>query len=148
MYTCTYHRYYIYSFFRFLTREEAQRRKVQRFKFIKVPSSFKIRMPECFHHLRNIAKIKRYLKDNQSQKLVHAFVSSKLDYCNAISFGIKSTTTFLDTYCLVQGCHSSVLSAFSAFWGSKSTHKVVIYQKLYIFFEIPRFFASTCWHFC
>ena len=42
---------------------------------------------ECFYHLRNIAKIKRYLC-----KLIHAFVSSKLDYCNSVLFGIKSVT--------------------------------------------------------
>ena len=47
---------------------------------------------DCFYHLRNIAKIKRYLTDSQSQKLIHAFVSSKLDYSNAVLSGIKSTT--------------------------------------------------------
>ena len=47
---------------------------------------------ECFYHLRNIAKIKRYLTVSESEKLVHAFVSSKLDYCNAILFGIKAST--------------------------------------------------------
>ena len=48
---------------------------------------------ECFYHLKNIAKIKRYLSDQQTQKLVHAFVSSKLDYSNAVLYGLKSTTT-------------------------------------------------------
>ena len=35
---------------------------------------------------------KRYLTDQRTQKLVHAFVSSKIDYCNAILFGLKSVT--------------------------------------------------------
>ena len=46
---------------------------------------------ECFYHLKNIAKIKRYLIDQQTPKLVHAFVSSKMDYCNAILFGFFET---------------------------------------------------------
>ena len=47
---------------------------------------------QCFYHLKNISKIRRYLSDSDAQKLVHAFVSSKLDYCNAILSGIKQTT--------------------------------------------------------
>ena len=45
-----------------------------------------------FYHLSNIAKIKRYLTRSDTEKLVHALISTKLDYCNAILFGIKSST--------------------------------------------------------
>ena len=47
---------------------------------------------QSFHHLKNISKIRRYLSGSDAQKLVHAFVSSKLDYCNALLSGIKQTT--------------------------------------------------------
>ena len=47
---------------------------------------------ECFYHLRNIAKIKRYLSNSHALKLIHAFISSKLDYCNSVLFGIKSVS--------------------------------------------------------
>ena len=47
---------------------------------------------ECWYHLRNIRKIKRYLTSEETHKLIHAMISSKLDYCNALMYGIKSST--------------------------------------------------------
>ena len=38
----------------------------------------------CHYHLRNIAKIRRYLSEETSEILVHAFISSKLDSCNSL----------------------------------------------------------------
>ena len=40
------------------------------------------------YHLRNISKIRKYLDENSTETLVHAFVSSKLDYCNALLIGL------------------------------------------------------------
>ena len=40
----------------------------------------------CHYHLRNIAKIRRYLSDETSEILVHAFISSKLDNCNSLLY--------------------------------------------------------------
>ena len=47
---------------------------------------------ECWYHLRNIQKIRRYLTVEELKKLVHAVISSKIDYCNAILYGVKATT--------------------------------------------------------
>ena len=41
----------------------------------------------CFHKLRNIAKMKKFLTIKQVETLVHALVVSSLDYCNALYFG-------------------------------------------------------------
>ena len=41
------------------------------------------------YHLRNISKIRKYLDENSTETLVHAFVSSKLDYCNALLIGLQ-----------------------------------------------------------
>ena len=39
----------------------------------------------CHYHLSgNIAKIRRYLSEETSEILVHAFISSKLDSCNSL----------------------------------------------------------------
>ena len=40
------------------------------------------------YHLRNISKIRKYLDENSTETLVHAFVSSKLGYCNALLIGL------------------------------------------------------------
>ena len=42
-----------------------------------------------FYHLRNIAKLRPTLTLADAEKLVHAFVSSRLDYCNALLIGIS-----------------------------------------------------------
>ena len=42
----------------------------------------------CHYHLRNIANIRRYLSEETSEILVHAFISSKLDNCNSLLYGL------------------------------------------------------------
>ncbi|CAH3141143.1 unnamed protein product [Pocillopora meandrina] len=51
-----------------------------------------------FYHLRNISYIRKYLSATTTELLVHMFVSSKLDYCNSLLYGlpayaIKKATT-------------------------------------------------------
>ena len=42
----------------------------------------------AFYHLRNIAKIRNCLSQKDTEILVHAFISSKIDYCNALLYGL------------------------------------------------------------
>ena len=44
----------------------------------------------AYQSLRNIGKIRKYLSQHDCERLVHAFISSKLDYCNAILYGLPS----------------------------------------------------------
>ena len=39
--------------------------------------------------IRNIGKVRRYLDITTTERLVHAFVSSRLDYCNSLMYGIQ-----------------------------------------------------------
>ena len=41
-----------------------------------------------YYHLRNISKIRKYLTEETTEILFHAFVSSKLDYCNSLLYGL------------------------------------------------------------
>ena len=43
---------------------------------------------EANYHLRNISKIRKYLTQDCAPILIHAFISSKLDYCNSLLYGI------------------------------------------------------------
>ena len=38
----------------------------------------------CFYQLRTIAKIKSFLSSADLEKLIHAFITSRLDYCNGL----------------------------------------------------------------
>jgi len=46
----------------------------------------------CFYHLRQLRRTRRSL-DADSATLVHAFVTSRVDYCNTILAGAPKTTT-------------------------------------------------------
>ncbi len=41
----------------------------------------------AFFHLKNIAKLRNMLSVSDAEKLVHAFMTSRLDYCNALLGG-------------------------------------------------------------
>jgi len=46
----------------------------------------------AFFHLRNIAKLRNMLSVSDAEKLNHAFMTSKLDYCNALLAGCPAST--------------------------------------------------------
>ncbi len=46
----------------------------------------------AFYHLRNISKVRSFLSQSDSEKLVHAFISSRLDYCNSLFAGLTKQT--------------------------------------------------------
>jgi len=42
----------------------------------------------CFFHIHNIWKIRKHLTQNACETLVHAFITSKLDFCNSLMYGL------------------------------------------------------------
>ena len=44
-----------------------------------------------FNQLRNLSKIRKYLTRESSEIAVHAFITSKLDYCNSLLYGCRKT---------------------------------------------------------
>jgi hypothetical protein len=42
----------------------------------------------AFWEIRNIGRIRPYLNDKAAAALVHSFVSSRLDYCNSLYYGL------------------------------------------------------------
>uniref|UniRef100_A0A8C6PYD4 Reverse transcriptase domain-containing protein n=1 Tax=Nothobranchius furzeri TaxID=105023 RepID=A0A8C6PYD4_NOTFU len=46
----------------------------------------------CFFQLRNISKVRKLVSTADLEKIIHAFVSSRLDYCNALFTGLSKTS--------------------------------------------------------
>ena len=61
----------------------------------------------AFFEIRNIGRIRQFLDDKAAATLVHAFVSSKLDYCNALLYGLPKKQ--LDKLQRVLNCAARVV---------------------------------------
>ena len=62
----------------------------------------------AFYHLRNIAKIRNCLSQDNAERLVHAFISSKLDFCNALLYGLPQSV--IDRLQYVQNCAARLVT--------------------------------------
>ncbi len=62
----------------------------------------------AFFHLRNIAKLRNMLSVSDAEKLVHAFVTSRLDYCNALLGGCPASS--INKLQIVQNAAARVLT--------------------------------------
>ena len=45
----------------------------------------------AFYYLHNIRAIRKYLTLESTETLIHAFITSRLDYCNSLLYGIPDT---------------------------------------------------------
>ena len=48
----------------------------------------------CSYQLRRLRMIKRFLNRSTLESLVHAFIHSRLDYCNSLLYGISSNLIY------------------------------------------------------
>ncbi len=46
----------------------------------------------AYYHLKNIARIISFVSSQDFEKLVHAFITSRLDYCNGLLTGLPKKT--------------------------------------------------------
>ncbi len=62
----------------------------------------------AFFHLRNIVKLRNMLSFSDVEKLVHAFMTSRLDYCNALLGGCPASS--INKLQMVQNAAATVLT--------------------------------------
>ena len=61
----------------------------------------------CYMLLKNISGIRKFLTQEQTEILVHAVISSRLDYCNSILFG--QPQYLINKFQRVQDCGSKII---------------------------------------
>ena len=47
----------------------------------------------CFYHLRQLRSIRSSQTDSAAKTIVHALISSRIDYCNSLLFGVSATVS-------------------------------------------------------
>ena len=57
---------------------------------VKMDKHVKTVCQACHYHLWNIGKIRKYLSQGTSEILIHAYITSKLDSCNALLYGLPN----------------------------------------------------------
>ncbi len=62
----------------------------------------------AFFHLRNLSKLRNMLPVSDAEKLVHAFMTSRLDYCNALLGGCPASS--INKLQVVQNAAARVLT--------------------------------------
>ena len=62
----------------------------------------------CFFHLSNIAKLRSIVSHNELELIIHAFVSSRLDYCNSLFTCLNKSS--IDRLRLIQNAAATLLT--------------------------------------
>jgi len=80
----------------------------------------------CFYHLKNIAKLSPIVSRSEMEMIIHAFISSRLDYCNSIFTCLsnkKTKITVTSSGCTERCCKASnkIVQVFSCHSIANST---------------------------
>jgi hypothetical protein len=67
----------------------------------------------CYAHLRQIGRIRKYLTIDASKQLVTSLVISRLDYCNALLYGVPQT--LINKLQIVQNTAARIISRTSRY---------------------------------
>lgn len=78
----------------------------------------------CFHQLRNIARLRPSLNFGDAETIIHAFITSRLDYCNSLYGGLPAKA--INRLQMVQNAAARALT-----FNKKSAHITPILHQLH-----------------
>ena len=74
-------------------------------------------------HLKNISKIRRYLSQDATEILIHAYITSKLDNCKSLLYGLS--TYVINELQTIQNAAARIVT-----FGKKTDHTTPVLRKL------------------
>uniref|UniRef100_A0A3Q3BY54 Reverse transcriptase domain-containing protein n=1 Tax=Haplochromis burtoni TaxID=8153 RepID=A0A3Q3BY54_HAPBU len=74
----------------------------------KLDNQIRAVVKSSFYHLRRLARVKSFLSRQHLETVIHAFISSRLDYCNALYVGVRQS--LLSRLQLVQNAAARLLT--------------------------------------
>ena len=108
----------------------------------------------AFFHLHNIRRIRKYLSRDSTEKLIHAFVSNRLDYCNGLLYGLPKNlisklqrvqnTAARIVHCMPTFCHITPL-LFDLHWlpvKFRIDYKIIVTTFKCLFNTAPHYLSS------
>nr|XP_033934775.1 integrin alpha-5-like [Pseudochaenichthys georgianus] len=94
---------------------------------LKLESQIKSVVKTSFYHLRQLDKVKPFLSRQQFETVIHAFVTTRLDYCNSLYMGSCSSVECWQIQCdvgtLERGA-SVILTLRSRLWAETFIERV------------------------
>ena len=84
----------------------------------------------AFYHLRNIAKIRNCLSQDNAETLVHAFISSKSDFFNVLLMALPQSV--IDRLQYVQNCAARLVTRTRS--SAIELTEMVLYKFLYYYY--------------
>ncbi len=85
----------------------------------------------AYYHLKNIARIRCFVSSQDLEKLVHAFITSRVDYCNGLLTGLPKKT--IRQLQLIQNANLSISHQSSGPYTGFQLHLGLILKYFYSF---------------
>ncbi len=85
----------------------------------------------AYYHLKNIAIIRCFVSSQDLEKLVHAFITSRVDYCNGLLTGLPKKT--IRQLQLIQNANLSISHQSSGPYTGFQLHLGLILKYFYLF---------------
>ncbi len=84
----------------------------------------------AYFHFKNIARIRCFVSSQDLEKLVHAFITSSLDYCNDLLTGLPEKT--IRHMQLSQNTATRILTRTQQMWAHHTSTQVLTLASSYI----------------
>lgn len=120
-------------------------------KFLTMEPQVNATVAYCYKLISDVARERHLLSDSDTESLMHAIVSSRLDYCNILLYGVNKC--ILNKYQMVQNAAARVIAKLKKHQSVRETLKKlhwlpveqrIVFKMLVLTFKIIHGLAPDC----